>query len=248
MSAIKSNVKQTSVTHNDDPTGNRMVKDRFRLLAGIIVLGSVWGIFECTIGGFNASIGGIGISMGAVLAGFFGLGFMALAMRTFQLRGTALAIAVVAGIMRYFAPVGSFVLCSAIAIVAEGVVFEIIMSRPSFSLAASTIRDPRGLSYLGVITAYFIFVTGYVVTQVLTPIVGSDSGSVFDVVGVLPIILGSGFFAALLGGVSLPLVTLAPQLDVNVADVKKELYYGLTTGASLFCWALLVVIYYPGMF
>ena len=222
--------------------------DRFRLLAGIVLLGSVWGIFECTLGGFNATIGGIEISMGAVLAGFFGLGFMALAMRTFNLRGAVLGIAIVAGIMRYFAPVGSFVLCSAIAIIAEGVVFEIIMRRPSFSLSASTMRDPRGLAYLGVTMAYIIFVTGYITTQILTPILGSDSGSVLDVIAVLPIILGSGFFAALLGGVSLPLVVLAPQLDIDIAAVKKEFYYGLSTGASVFCWALLVVIYYPGVF
>jgi hypothetical protein len=222
--------------------------DRFRLLAGIVVLGSIWGIFECTLGGFNASIGGIDISMGAVLAGFFGLGFMVLAMRTFNLKGAALGIAIIAGIMRYFAPVGSFVLCSAIAIMAEGVVFEIIMNRPSFSLNASTMKDPRSLSYLGVIMAYIIFVTGYVVTQILTPILGSDSGSVLDVVGVLPIILGSGFFAALLGGVSLPLVTLAPQLEIDVAKVKKVIYYPISTGVSAFCWVMLVLIYHVSVF
>jgi hypothetical protein len=226
---------------------NTVNRDRARLIVGIVLLGSVWGIFECTLGGFNATMGGVDISMGAVLAGLFGLGFMALAMRTFNLRGAALGIAVVAGIMRYFAPVGSFVLCSAIAIVAEGVIFEFIMSRPQFSLATSTMKDPRGLSYLGVIMAYIIFVTGYITTQVLTPVLGSDSGSVFDVVSVLPIIFGAGFFAALLGGVSLPLVVLAPQLDIDVTAVKKELYYGLSTGTSVFCWALLVVIYYPGM-
>jgi len=226
----------------------KMEVDRLRIVIGIIVMGSMWGLLECTLGGIDASIVSVDVSSGAVLAGFFGLGFMALAWRIFSVRGAALGMAVVAGIMRYFAPVGSFVLCSAIAIVAEGAIFEMIMSRPSFNQGSLTMKDPRGLSFLGIIVGYTIFVSGYIITQILTPVVGSDSGSVLDVVAALPIILGSGFFAALLGGLSLPLVILAPQLEIDVAKVKKEIFYTISSGVSAFCWIMLVLIFHVNVF
>ena len=155
----------------------------------------------------------------------------------------------IAGILRFFAPVGSVVICSAIAIMAEGVVFEIIMSRPQFTQGSRFMKEPRSLVYLGIILGYTIFVTGYITTLVLTPVLGSESGSLLDVVSALPLVLGRGFFAALLGGVSMPLAALAPQLDIDIARVKKELYYTISTATSAFCWlAIVVLFYYPGVY
>ena len=233
------------MTDTTNETNTNPNPDRFRLVAGIILLGSVWGMLECTLGGYSPVLAGVQISMGAILAGVFALGFLALGRRLFPLRGVAIGMAVIAGLLRFIAPIGTFVYCSAIAIMAEGVVFEIIMSRKQFSLKAKTMRDPRSLAYLGVIMGYAIFVVGYITTQILTPVVSSGSGSVLDVVDALPIILGRGFFAALLGGVSLPLVVLAPQLSINVARVKKEFYYTASALGSAFSWAVIVYFYYP---
>ncbi|MCK4614085.1 MAG: hypothetical protein KAU14_04710 [Thermoplasmata archaeon] len=221
---------------------------KYRIIAGIIVIGSIWGMLECTIGGMNTSIGALYLPMGAVMAGLFGIGFMALGRRLFAQKGMALGIALVAGILRFFAPVGSCILCSSIAIMAEGVIFELVMSRPIFSLNSLNAKDPRTWAYLGIITGYAIYVSGYIITQVLTPIIAHDGGHILDVVGILPLILGRGFFAAILGGVSLPLVVLSEHLSIDVVKVRKELYYTASTLATTFCWAVVLLIYFSGVF
>ena len=99
----------------------------FQLAAGIVVIGSAWGMLECVLGGMHTSLAGIEISTGAVLAGVFGIGFMTLALRLFRGRGIILAIGIIAGLLRFAAPVGSCVICSSIAIVAEAAVFELVM-------------------------------------------------------------------------------------------------------------------------
>jgi len=111
---------------------NRSASERAMILAGVILLGSIWGLLECTIGGLKWEVAGVYISMGAVMAGLFGLGFMILAKRIFNFTGAAFAVALVASVLRYFAPVGTLVICSAIAIAVEGLVFEIIVSRKMF--------------------------------------------------------------------------------------------------------------------
>ncbi len=228
-------------------SGSEQRTDKFQVIAGVVLLGSIWGMLECTLGGFSPSIGAFEISMGAVLAGLFGLGFMAYARRLTGMKWVALGVAVVAGLLRYAAPVGSCVLCSAIAIMAEGVVFELIINRPVFRFGTDRMGDPRTLAYLGVIMGYTIFVTGYIITQILTPILGASTLNMMDVVGILPLILGRGFFAALLGGVSLPLVTLAPQLNIDLSRVRKEIYYPITVTIAALCWLVSIALSYPGI-
>ena len=155
-------------------------------VVGVILIGSIWGLMECLLGGLKPEIAGLPISMGAVLAGFFGLGFMILARRMFRFTGVTLAVAVVAGILRLFAPVGTYVLCSALAIMAEGLVFEIIVNRKVFRDNLDGSKDIRALASLGIISAFVVFSTGYVTSQLLTPIVARDTGSMLDVVNILP--------------------------------------------------------------
>ena len=114
--------------------------NRYRFLAGIIVFGSIWGMLECTIGspGVSSSLGGL--PAGAMLAGLFGLGLMVWTRRTYRIPGMQLGMALVAGMLRFVAPIGSCVICSALAIGAEGLVFEFIYSRPSLNI--NKLKDP----------------------------------------------------------------------------------------------------------
>ncbi len=222
-------------------------KDWGRIVVGVLLLGSIWGLLECIVGGFEPSIGGIEISTGAVLAGFFALGFMALGKRNLSVTGVVIGMALVAGTFRFFAPIGSVVVCSAIAIVAEGVIFEFFMARKSFFLKGAGMKDIRTLAYLGVIMGYVIFVSGYVITLILTPLETGGTLNGADVVDALPLIFGKGFFAALLGGVSMPLAVLAPQLSLDISKVKKEFYYGGSVVVSALCWVTMIALfYYPG--
>jgi len=52
-----------------------MVYDRLMMIAGILAIGSVWGLLECILGGVKFDIVGLPVSMGAVMAGLFGIGF-----------------------------------------------------------------------------------------------------------------------------------------------------------------------------
>jgi hypothetical protein len=215
--------------------------DKYRVLAGIVLFGSLWGMTECLLGEFAPA----GFPAGAFLGAFIGLGLMLMTRRMFGFMWMQLGMAIVAGALRFWAPVGTCVICSALAIMAEGLVFELIFNRPVFDINRSpNMKSARTLAVLGVIAGFTIYVTGYMFTQIFTPILTTGTFSISNFVAVLPIIFGTGFFAAVFGGISAPLAVLAKQLYVNVAAIKKEHYYAAAAGISTFCWALVFAFFY----
>ncbi|MBA3045483.1 MAG: hypothetical protein KKH41_05950 [Candidatus Thermoplasmatota archaeon] len=214
--------------------------DKYRVFAGIILFGSLWGMLECMLG--EVSMGGV--PMGAFLGGFVGLGLMVLTRRLYNIRWMQLGMAIVAGMLRFWAPVGTCVICSALAIMAEGLIFEIIFNRPMFDLNRSSfMKSGKTLALVGIIAGFTIYVTGYMFTQIFTPILTTGTFSISNFVNALPIIFGTGFFAAVFGGISLPLAVLAKQLYFNVSTVKREHYYAAAAGITTFCWALVFVFF-----
>jgi len=222
------------------------VKDKYKILAGIIVFGSLWGLLECTLG--EIKLTGIleSFPMGALLGGMIGLGLMALTRRLYNVLWMQLGMALVAGLLRFWAPVGTCVICSGLAIVAEGMVFELIFNRPTFNInnTGGDMRNIRTLAFLGIISAFAIYTTGYMFTQIFTPLLTEGAFSISNFSAVLPLIFGRGFFAAVLGGVTLPLAVLAKQLYIDVSSIKKEHYYGAVVGISTFCWAFVFAFFY----
>jgi len=216
--------------------------DNMMVLAGVVLLGSIWGLLESTIGGLKWSVGGLYISMGAVMAGTFGLMFMIFAKRTFRFTGVVVLVALVAAVLRYFAPVGTVVICSAIAIAAEGLVFELLVSRKVFLGNLTGKKDYRILAFLGVISGFAVFTTGYITTQVLTPVFTGGTLVLMDVVRILPLIIGRSFYAALLGGISVPVIAYTDNLHLDISRYGKGIYFTATTTASLFCWVLVLFI------
>lgn len=213
-------------------------------VVGLILIGSVWGLLECILGGLKPEIAGLPISMGAVLAGLFGIVFMIFARRMFRFTGASLAVAVVAGILRLFAPVGTYVLCSALAIMAEGLVFEILVNRKVFRENLEGSRDIRALASLGIISAFVVFSTGYITSQLLTPIVARDTGNVIDVFNILPLIFGRGFFAAVLGGFSLPIAAMINTPSIDNTPVRRGIFFTSSAIVSVFCWSMIYFIFY----
>jgi hypothetical protein len=159
----------------------------------------------------------------------------------------------VAGFLRFWAPIGTCVVCSALAIVAESLVFELIFNMRVLSIRSFAADGASGawrstlatLVPLGIIAGYLIYVTGYVFTQIFTPIVTGSGFVMADFASVLPLILGRGFFAALCGAVALPVAVLVRQLDLDVAKVAVSKYYGGAAAVSAACWAVVFALFLP---
>ena len=221
--------------------------DNYKILAGIIVFGSIWGLLECTLGGVKFGNALDNFPMGALLGGLVGLGLMAYTRRTYNILGMQLGMALVAGLLRYWAPIGSCVICSALAIAAEGIVFELIFNRPMFDIRLSgskNMMEAKTLAFLGVIAGFTIYTTGYMFTQVFTPLITTGAFNFSNFGAVLPLILGRGFFAAALGGVALPVAVMVKQLNIDFAGIKKVHYYGIASSVTAFCWIAVFAIFY----
>ena len=217
--------------------------DKYRVLAGIILFGSLWGMLECMMGELNVGW----FPMGAFLGGFVGLGLMMLTRRLYNVMWMQLGMAIVAGILRFWAPVGTCVICSALAIVAEGFIFELIFNRALFNIHGTgqlDMRSAKTLGLIGIITGFTIYVTGYMFTQIMTPVLTEGTFVFANFTHSLPVMIGTGFFAAVFGGITLPLAVLVKQLNINVNEIKKEHYYIAATGVSAFCWLFVFGFFY----
>jgi len=207
--------------------------EKKKLIVGILVFGSLWGFAECILG---PMLRDANLPAGAIMTGVFAFGLMAASRMFYKVRGMALGMGLVAGALRLFNPFGGCLLCSAIAIMAEGLLFEIIwlgvpMVLDDFSSLTNKIS-------LGIVTSYGIYVLGYVITQVLTPVLSSAGFFFENLVGIIPQILASGLPAALIGGVMAPV--LFYLRDVDISKVRNQVYYPAAIGISALCWIVVV--------
>jgi len=206
-----------------------------KLLAGVLLFGSIWGFAECIIG---SALRDANLPAGAIMTGVFAFGLMLLSRLLFKTKGMQLGMGVVAGVLRFFNPFGSCHICSAIAIMAEGLAFELMW------MVLSTEGEERTSlvmkTSMGVVISYGVYVIGYIVTQILTPVFSSAGFHLKDLLPFLPQILASGLLAGLIGGVVSPLVFLLNEFDVQ--KVKNSVYYPVTLAGSILCWAAVIAI------
>jgi hypothetical protein len=231
--------------------------NRNKLLASIVVFGSIWGMLECILGSVKLTGALASFPMGALLGGFFGLGLMAMTRRVFGVAWMQLGMGVVAGLLRFWAPIGTCVVCSALAIVAESLVFELIFNARLLAYTGLNPRQNAGgvagpvasgtaapsfaaLVPLGVIAAYTIYVSGYIFTQIFTPILTTGTFSISDFSSVLPLILGRGFFAAMFGAVALPIAVLYGSTVFDSAKSRIHNHYAASAAISACCWIVVV--------
>ena len=207
-----------------------------KILAGILVFGSLWGFSEVIIG---SSISDFGLPTGAIMTGIFAITFLVLSRMIYRQPGMQLGIGLVAGGLRLFNPFVGCHLCSAIAIMAEGAIFEIIWYKisPDFSELKNLLMKGS----MGIISAYFIYIGGYIITQIATPIAAGATFYVENLIVVLPKILSSGLIAALVGGAMLPTILLTKKVDIKVKD---KLYYPTTLGISALCWFIVIGVWF----
>jgi len=62
---------------------------RMRLLAGIVLFGSIWGLMECALGDY---LHNAGLMAGAIMTGFIGFGLMAISRRIYGIKGMQLGM------------------------------------------------------------------------------------------------------------------------------------------------------------
>jgi len=204
-----------------------------KLLAGILVFGSLWGFSECIIGSL---LHDAGLPAGAIMTAVFAIGLLTISRVWYQQRGIALGMGLVAGALRLFNPFGGCYLCSAIAIMAEGAIFELIWYRLSLDL-----KELQTLTYqssIGIISAYVVYVGGYIITQIFTPILSSAGFHLENLLVFLPNMFASGLLAALVGAATVPVLFSVKKLDITIKD---RLYYPITIGISIVCWTVVII-------
>ncbi|MCK5459245.1 MAG: hypothetical protein KAI20_05090 [Thermoplasmatales archaeon] len=206
--------------------------EKMKLFAGIIVFGSLWGFSECIIG---SSLRDANLPAGAIMSGVFAIVFMTMSRMLFRQRGMQLGMGLVAGALRLLNPFGGCFICSAIAIMAEGLIFEILWYK--ISLDFNELRLPKLSVSMGITSAYLIYVGGYIVTQILTPVFSSAGFYLENLLVFIPQILASGLLAAIIGGITVPAVLATKKLDIAIRD---RLYYPATIGISLVCWFVVI--------
>lgn len=203
-----------------------------KVAAGIVLFGSVWGMLECLLGD---ALRNHDLPAGAIMSGVVALGLMSYSRMVYKRRGMQLGMAGVASILRLMNPFTGCLICSAIAILVEGAIFEILW----YNLF--DMRELRKIDVvsLGIVTSYLCYVGGFITTQILTPIAVSIGFNLDDLIAFLPQILARGFPACILGAFSLPLVNFVRSYDIS--RIRSTLYYPIVASVSLICWIVTIV-------
>ena len=206
--------------------------EKMKLFAGILVFGSLWGFSECIIG---SVLRDANLPAGAIMTGVFAIVFMTMSRMLFRTRGMQLGMGLVAGSLRLLNPFGGCFICSAMAIMAEGLIFEIIWYKMSLDL--KELRLPKMSVSMGIATTYFVYVGGYIVTQILTPVFSSAGFYIENLLVFIPQILASGLLAAIIGGITVPAVLATKKLNLSI---KERMYYPATISISVVCWFIVI--------
>jgi hypothetical protein len=204
-----------------------------KFIVGIIVFGSLWGFSECIIGSLLRDVN---LPAGAIMTGVFAIGLMTLSRTSFKQPGMQIGIGLVAGALRFFNPFGGCFICSAIAIMAEGVLFDLLWT--GFSLDKKITTPLTIQASFGITAAYLVYVGGYIVTQILTPLFSSAGFYLENLLVFIPQILASGLITALIGSVCVPTVFTLKKFQIALQD---RLYYPITIGVSAFCWLFVII-------
>ena len=205
---------------------------KIKIFAGMLLFGSLWGFSECIIG---STLSDIGVPAGAIMTGFFALTFLVISRMSYKQPGMQLGMGIIAGILRLFNPFVGCHLCSALAIMAEGAIFEILWYKISFDMGE--LKSITTQVSMGILNSYIIYIGGFTLTQILTPIVSGPGFYFENLIAIMPNILASGLLPALIGAVVLPTIILIKKVDFTVKD---RLYYPITFGISILCWFIVV--------
>jgi hypothetical protein len=205
--------------------------NKIKIILGVVVFGSIWGLLECVLGSHLP---------GSVLTGGVALGLMTATRFIYNQKGMQAGMALVAAALMAFNPLGGCVICSVIAVAAEGAVFELVWF--TFS---SDIEKTESISIkicAGIVTAYACYTLAYVMSQIVTPLFFSDAKlRLGDLAVLIPNILSKGLVAGLIGGVVFPVVALVRKISVSF--LRSRRYYPLCSIVAATCWIVVIILY-----
>jgi len=207
--------------------------EKKRALAAMLVFGSLWGFSECILGTFLSDLG---LPSGMLMTGIFAMVFLVMSRMLFPTYGMQMGMGLIAGGLRLFNPFGGCHICSALAIMAEGMIFELIWYRMT-TFEFKYLNSMTNRISIGIITAYLVYVGGYIITQILTPL---SFGQFYpeNLLSMMPQYLARGLPVALIGGITVPVVLSARNIAFHLKDIY---YYPATISVSILCWIAIVV-------
>ena len=209
--------------------------NNWKFFAGMLLFGSIWGFSEVIIGPMFSRAG---LPSGMIMTGFFSLPLMLLSRRLFQKYGIQAGMGAVAGSLRMINPFVGCHLCSAIAIMAQGVLFEIIFySVTTFDF--KNLETWTNKISLGIFSGYTIYVGSYIVTQILTPL-SSGHFYVANLIAMMPQFLARGLAVTFIGAITVPAILILKPIKISVKDTW---YYPATLGVSACCWMIVIANY-----
>ncbi len=212
-----------------------------KAILGMILFGSIWGVAEFTVG---EMVRNARLPAGIIMTGIIAVGLMTVSRVLYKQRGMQLGMGLIAGGLRILNPfVGCFI-CSAVSIVTEGALFELVWYW--FSEDLSELKRPSIIVSLGIVTGYICFVGGYIITQIVTPMISSAGFSISNLISYLPHILGKGTYAAIIGGAIIPAIMYLK--DVEVYRMKDAIYYPIVASSIALCWIIAAVEIVPHLF
>jgi len=212
------------------------MKNNMRIFALIIFFGSIWGFSEIFIGSFLAEQD---LPYGIIMTSFFAMIFLTISRLIYNQKGMQLGIGITAGALKYFNPFVGCNVCSAIAIMAEGLVFELIWNY-FINYDFSRIKSLKMKISFGIFISYSVYVLGYITTQILTPLIYS-SFYFENLISFMPQIFSEGLYAGLLGGLTIPIIFSLRNIKLSLKD---KIYYPTTIGVSSICWIIVLANWY----
>ena len=224
------------------------MKNKMRIFALILFFGSIWGFSEIFIGSFLADQE---LPYGIIMTGFFAMIFLTLSRIIYNQKGMQIAIGITAGALKYFNPFVGCNVCSAIAIMAEGLVFELIWNY-FMNYDFSQLKSIKMKISVGIFTSYMVYVSGFILTQILTPLIYSNF-YFENLISFMPQIFSKGLFAGIIGGLSIPIAFSLSNINLSLKDKIyyregrlriNRLFYPTTFGISAICWIIVLANWY----
>jgi len=227
---------------------NKNRQSVFRLIIGILVFGSIWGLFEATLGGFLNMI--IFPNKGAIMGGI-GMAIMGAALAVYRKPAMLPGIGIVAASFKWlnswllFVPISAvYIINPATAIFLESLAFCLVV--------AFLMKRIEKNVYVGVwaaLLAGLISVTAYGYFSVYIM-----HAPLFERMGVSSVpefIASHGVIQAVFFGVLAPLGYLAGKKLSAITSpvlVRRPLYFYVTSVAIIcFCWGISAVAVLAGL-
>jgi hypothetical protein len=217
-----------------------------RIIIGILVFGSIWGLFEATLGGFLNLV--LFPNKGAIMAGI-GMAIMGTALAIYRRPAMLAGIGIVAASFKLFNAWLLFVPLNAVQVInpAMAIIFESL----AFALIAAFLMKRITTSSLAGIgagaLAGFISATAYVYFAIY--VTHSDKlGRVITTPQAF--ITNQGVMQAAFFGIFLPLgILLGQKLAAMTlpALTRRSLYYAASAAVICFCWGISTLAVLAGL-